>query len=502
MGAVVSCCTSDTVRSAKRPSVVQVSAYLGVLRVRLLRGRALLGLDPGGNSDPYVEVVYGSEKERSSVVRNTRSPTWNYSCRFLVTPLTEECSVTLNVFDWDRMSSDDYIGSVEVSTAQVLAKPKATLSLTLMLTDMRGEHKGKHSRLGEVDVELSFMPKKEMEIAFWKGLCQHFDTNGSGAIDLLELSLMVAALQSPITKEELSTLYSEIDQSKDGKVSWSELKAWAESSPENLQRLTGSRDTICKVFLAADTAEEVGAALLDDGRADSKESSAAIPGMTIMVRDRITGKSFEERIPSSIMVAMRLIYSPWSVRVADTQQVKRMLARLTESQGRHYNDPRSKASIPEFVKYHKLNMAESLEPVEAFVTFNEFFYRKLKPGARIIDESPVVSAADCRLSAFATITDATKIWIKGQDFTVSKLLQCQELAELFPSGSSVLIFRLSPQDYHRFHSPVTGTLGPNPREIPGSYFTVNPVAVRENIDVFGENKRVVTWIDCEDAALG
>eukprot|EP00906_Rhabdomonas_costata_P018255 RCo026636 len=469
MGQPCSCCKQDAVRSSRRPSVAQAESYLGVFRVRLLRGRDLLGMDPGGNSDPYVKVAYANEQERSSMVRNTRSPTWDYSCRFLVTPSTQDMPVVLSVFDWDRVGKDDYIGSVEVSTAEVLARPMTPQALSLVLADLQGKHKGKYARLGELDVELTFMPKKEMEVVFWKGVCEHFDTNGSGAIDLLELSLMVAALQSPITKEELSTLYSEIDQSKDGKVSWSELKAWVESATGNLQRLTGSRDTICRVFLAADTAEEVGAALLDDGRLHPKESSAAIPGMTIMVRDRITGKSFEERIPSSIMVAMRLIYSPWSVRVADTQQVKRLLAHLTESQGRHYNDPRSKASIPEFVKYHKLNMAESLEPVETFVTFNEFFYRKLKPGARIIDESPVVSAADCRLSAFATITDATKIWIKGKDFTVSKLLgDIPDLAERYPSGSSVLIFRLSPQDYHRFHSPVTGTLGPNPREIPGS----------------------------------
>ena len=85
---------------------------------------------------------------------------------------------------------------------------------------------------------------------------------------------------------------------------------------------------------------------------------------------------------------------------------------------------------------------------------------------------------------------------------MGKLLQSAELAERFPSGSAVLVFRLSPQDYHRFHSPVSGTLGPTLREVPGSYFTVNPVAVRENIDVFGENKRVVAWLDCEDPSLG
>lgn len=97
-------------------------------------------------------------------------------------------------------------------------------------------------------------------------------------------------------------------------------------------------------------------------------------------------------------------------------------------------------------------MSQVLEPLDHFKTFNEFFYRKLKPGARPCeypeDPTVVVSPADCRMMAFQTIEQATKIWIKGMDFTVAKLLDDPAYAQCF-DGGSLAVFRLAPQDYHR-----------------------------------------------------
>src|SRR6202012_5161756 len=110
-------------------------------------------------------------------------------------------------------------------------------------------------------------------------------------------------------------------------------------------------------------------------------------------------------------------------------------------------------------------------------TFNEFFYRKLKDDARPVtnpdDPGTLVSPADCRMMAFETVTEATKLWIKGRDFTVQKLL-----GEAYSSqaskyvGGALGVFRLAPQDYHRFHSPVDGIIGPM-TYIAGEYYTVN-----------------------------
>jgi len=142
-----------------------------------------------------------------------------------------------------------------------------------------------------------------------------------------------------------------------------------------------------------------------------------------------------------------------------------------------------------------------LEPLDSFKTFNEFFYRKLKPGARTLaspdDPKVAVSPADCRMMAFPSINEATRLWIKGKEFSVKTLLQSQDLSTFFKDGS-LAVFRLAPQDYHRFHSPVNGTLA-DYTDIQGTFYTVNPMAIREReVDVFTENKRSFTLIDSQE----
>ena len=89
------------------------------------------------------------------------------------------------------------------------------------------------------------------------------------------------------------------------------------------------------------------------------------------------------------------------------------------------------------------------------------------------DPYRLVSGADCRLMAFATVSEATRLWIKGRDFSVGRLLgetYRQETEKYI--GGALCIFRLAPQDYHRFHVPVNGTIGPM-TDIMGEYYTVN-----------------------------
>jgi len=111
-----------------------------------------------------------------------------------------------------------------------------------------------------------------------------------------------------------------------------------------------------------------------------------------------------------------------------------------------------------------LNTEEILRPLDSFNNFNEFFYRELKPGMRPIDSpddpSVFVSPADCRCVVFDTITDATRVWVKGRNFTVGALLDDPALSAKF-EGGSLAIFRLAPQDYHRMHVPCDGVVGPS-----------------------------------------
>ena len=144
-------------------------------------------------------------------------------------------------------------------------------------------------------------------------------------------------------------------------------------------------------------------------------------------------------------------------------------------------------------------MSEVLLPVEEFKTFNQFFYRALKPNARPCSapDNPriIVSPADSRSVVFNRMDEATKVWVKGREFSIEHLLgdAYPEDAKRYLNGS-LGIFRLAPQDYHRFHVPVDGVMD-EPKLIEGEYYTVNPMAIRSTLDVYGENVRVVVPID-------
>lgn len=180
-------------------------------------------------------------------------------------------------------------------------------------------------------------------------------------------------------------------------------------------------------------------------------------------------------------------------------RAKRLLKSMSIKQGAKYDSPASAREIPPFIAFHKLDIKEIQGDLSSFKTFNQFFYRKLKEGARPVAEPAnpkrLVSPADCRMMAFESVTQATKLWIKGRGFTVQKLLgeAYKAQAEKY-EGGAVGIFRLAPQDYHRFHSPVDGTIGPM-KYIAGEYYTVNPQAIRTALDVYGENARKIVPID-------
>ncbi|KAI8874263.1 hypothetical protein GQ42DRAFT_159935 [Ramicandelaber brevisporus] len=217
----------------------------------------------------------------------------------------------------------------------------------------------------------------------------------------------------------------------------------------------------------------------------------------IIVIDRRTGSPIEERIPTYVHMGIRLLYQSIAARGIVYRRVQKLLQTMSVKQGIQYDQPDSVAQIAPFVKFHGLDMDESLLSVDQFATFNEFFYRKLKPSARPIekqgDPTVAVSAADARVMVFNTIDDATRLWIKGKQFSVARLLGDEAMGERY-EGGSLIIWRLAPQDYHRFHLPVDGVVS-EPKNISGQLYTVNPMAIRSTLDVYGENSRVVSYID-------
>jgi len=165
------------------------------------------------------------------------------------------------------------------------------------------------------------------------------------------------------------------------------------------------------------------------------------------------------------------------------------------------NDPKSKEEIVHFVDKYNINLEECVKDIKDFDNMNDFFIRELKPGSRLVTErenaGSVCSPADCRLLAFPLITDASSIWIKGDRFTVDELIKpCGEATIQEFQACSLVISRLAPQDYHRWHTPVSGVQGKTHRA-GDAYYTVNPIAVRTTFNIFTENKREVYEIETE-----
>uniref|UniRef100_A0A0K3CT30 phosphatidylserine decarboxylase n=1 Tax=Rhodotorula toruloides TaxID=5286 RepID=A0A0K3CT30_RHOTO len=209
-----------------------------------------------------------------------------------------------------------------------------------------------------------------------------------------------------------------------------------------------------------------------------------------------------ESMPIYVRVGMQLLYhGREQEKVLGYSKVDALLKEQSVKQGRAFDSPTNAlAHIQSFIKTYSINLSELLEPDPAkYDTFNKFFYRALKAGARPVHEPEnpkvVSSAADCRLTVFESVDKAKEFWIKGRNFTLPALLDDPALASLFENGP-LAVFRLAPADYHRYHSPVKGRVGAS-KAIDGTYFTVNPVCVNEDIDVFTRNKRDVTLIHAD-----
>ncbi len=150
-----------------------------------------------------------------------------------------------------------------------------------------------------------------------------------------------------------------------------------------------------------------------------------------------------------------------------------------------------------FIVDYNLDVDEFAKKPYSFKTFNEFFYRALKPGARPIagqgDDRIAVLPADGRHLAFQNVDAAAGFFAKGQRFDLASFLGSGELGREF-AGGSLVISRLCPVDYHRFHFPVSGTPG-EPRLINGWLYSVSPIALRQNLAYLWENKRMVTLVE-------
>jgi len=163
--------------------------------------------------------------------------------------------------------------------------------------------------------------------------------------------------------------------------------------------------------------------------------------------------------------------------------------------GKRMSTPESKSRIAPFIKEYQLDPNDFADSPDSYGSFNEFFYRKLKPEARPIDNdaNSVVFPADGRHLGFQKASEIEGVFVKGQKFDLPALLGDVDLAAKYANGSLVLS-RLCPVDYHRFHFPAAGIPGET-KVINGPLFSVSPIALRKNLGYLWENKRTVTQLE-------
>lgn len=145
-----------------------------------------------------------------------------------------------------------------------------------------------------------------------------------------------------------------------------------------------------------------------------------------------------------------------------------------------------------------VDLSEAADPdPRSYDSFNAFFTRALKPGARIPDPDPcaLLMPADGRISQSGTIEGGRIFQAKGQSFTAAELLGDEAAAGPFADGLFATVY-LSPKDYHRVHMPWTGTLRET-AHIPGRLFSVGPGAVRHVPRLFARNERLVCHFDTD-----
>ena len=162
------------------------------------------------------------------------------------------------------------------------------------------------------------------------------------------------------------------------------------------------------------------------------------------------------------------------------------------------NGSTSRKKIIPFIEKYQVDDSEFLEPVGSFRSFNDFFIRKLNPSARPIQSGNDIAIlpADGRYLVYANIERCPGIVVKDKRFSLEQLLQDAKLAHKYSQGGLV-IARLCPVDYHRFHFPV-GCVPQVPTSIDGPLFSVNPIALSRDVNILAENKRVITHLKTQN----
>jgi len=193
---------------------------------------------------------------------------------------------------------------------------------------------------------------------------------------------------------------------------------------------------------------------------------------------------------------LRWTYGTMGGKIALESMVKR--AWFSRWYGWRMDRQNSVEKILPFIQEYDLDPEEFLRKTDEFANFNEFFSRQLKPEARPVDAAgnTVVFPADGRHLCIPNLSESGGLLVKGESFSLPELLDDLQLAQQYEQGSLVLS-RLCPVDYHRFHFPAAG-LATESRLLNGPLYSVNPIALCQNIKILTTNKRCLTRLQTDE----
>ncbi|XP_002459137.1 phosphatidylserine decarboxylase proenzyme 2 [Sorghum bicolor] len=497
--------------------------FAGIARIRIVKA------DMQFKDKFFACLSLGERTYRTETSDNTHRPVWDSEKKVIVETNGPHIA-RISVFETNRFSKNTLVGYCEVDLFEMLTKDLEEHSEDLPLLDPSSPN----TNVGSISISCHIEDPVETEQSFARRVLAIVDYDEDGTLSLSEFSDLMKAFGNKLAVAKIEELFRQADTNSDGIVDIDELAALLADQQEKEPLITncpvcgedlGKYDNINDmIHMTLCFDEGTGNQIMTGGFLTDKQASygwmfklsewahystydvglrSGSTASHILVFDRRTKRIVEEVIDGKIVLSMRALYQSKVGLTLINTGVKDLLKNLSEKQGKKMNSTESAKDIPKFLELFKgqINMDEVKDPIESFKTFNEFFIRGLKPGARPIahgdQDSVATCAADSRLMAFSSIDESTRLWIKGRKFSIEGLLGTSVHSDALNKGSLV-IFRLAPQDYHRFHVPVSGTVEKFV-EIPGCLYTVNPIAVNSKYcNVFTENKRVVSIISTSE----
>jgi phosphatidylserine decarboxylase len=185
------------------------------------------------------------------------------------------------------------------------------------------------------------------------------------------------------------------------------------------------------------------------------------------------------------------------LRVLPRARIGQALGRLADHR---WSPPLGRAVVGVYSRVYDVRLDDCIER-GGWSSFDAFFTRRLREGARAVDPDPrvITSPADGRIESMGAIDQSGTFLVKGRPYSVAELVGEDEAAR-FLGGSGCVVY-LSPRDYHRVHAPVGGIIR-RIRSMPGDYFPVNSIGLKHVPNLFVRNRRVAIEIDADGNGAG